>query len=71
MQHAQSIHVGDRVRACCSLANLPEGSTGIVQRIFHTVGLYDVLFEAQRVQYILHRHDLVLVPRERVRQVAG
>lgn len=70
MQQAQPIQAGDRVRACCSLVNLPQGTAGIVQRVFHTVELYDVLFEAQRVQYVLHRDEIELMPPERVREAA-
>ncbi len=41
-----------------------------MQRVFQTVELYDVLFDHQRVQYVLHRRDLVLMPPERVREAA-
>ena len=68
MQQAQQPQVGDYVRACCSLVNLPEGSIGIVQRVFHTVDLYDVLFDKQRIQYMLHGRDIVLASPERARE---
>ena len=70
MPPAECLQVGDRVCASCALANLPEGSAGIVQRVFQSVELYDVLFDHQRVQYVLHRRDLVLMPPERVREAA-
>lgn len=68
MQQAQQLQVGDLVRARCSLANLPEGSIGIVQRVFHTVDLYDVLFDHQRIQYMLHGRDLTLASPELTRE---
>jgi hypothetical protein len=70
MLHNEPIQAGDRVRASCPLVNLPEGSTGVVQRVFHTVDLYDVLFEERHLLYVLHRRHLALMPPERIHEVA-
>lgn len=70
MQQEQKLQVGDFIRARCSLVNIPAGSIGIIQRVFYTVDLYDVLFDEQRIQYILHRRDIALIPPERVREAA-
>ncbi len=69
MQQAQPIQVGDRVQVCRPLINLPEGSTGVVQSIFHTVDRYDVLFDERHVLYVLYRHEFALISPERAREV--
>lgn len=70
MEQPEKLQAGDYVRARCSLPHLPEGSAGIVQRVFASVDRYDVLFEEQRVQYVLHRRDLILETPKRVREAS-
>jgi len=60
--------VGDRVRVLRALAHVPKGTNGTVQRVFPSVDLYDVLFDADRVLYVIHRRDLA-AEAERTREV--
>jgi hypothetical protein len=67
MHPDQPLCVGDRVRVLRSLAHLPKGTKGIIQRAFPTVDLYDVLFDESRVLYVIHECDLALESHERAR----
>jgi hypothetical protein len=62
--------VGDRISTKYPLVGLPAGSCGTVQLVFVSVpGVYEVLFEFDRMLHISYQADLTLIPS--ARQIVG
>jgi hypothetical protein len=63
--------VGDRVQLIVPFEDLPSGWSGVIQRVYYPIEVYQVLFDDEQVSRLMYGPDLVLATPERAREASA